>query len=66
MPNPFLLTIHSHPTKVSAETWTQFSLEEHIRDIVFFGVAKNAAFYRASSDTFTSGTLLILHTTIEI
>ncbi|KAK5687865.1 hypothetical protein LTR17_026696 [Elasticomyces elasticus] len=30
--------------------WIQWYLEEHIRDMVYFGVAKKAAFYRASCD----------------
>lgn len=50
MPCPYLIQVFSQPHEVSPEIWIQWYLEEHIRDMVYFGVAKKAAFYRASSD----------------
>lgn len=51
MPHPYLLQVFSQPHKVSPELWIQWYLEEHIRDMVHFGVVKTAAFYRASGIT---------------
>jgi hypothetical protein len=55
MPRPYTLCVHSNPNKLSPELWQKWVLEEHIRDMVWFNVAKNAAFYRSSSEVFTSG-----------
>lgn len=45
MPHPYILQVFSQPTAVSGELWTQWYLEEHIRDMVYFGVVKTASFY---------------------
>jgi hypothetical protein len=55
MPRPYLLSVHSQPTRLSNETWIKWYLEEHIRDMVYFGASKTGAFYQSSSDLFTSG-----------
>ena len=56
MPTPYLLSVHSHPkpSKLSTQTWIQWYLEEHIRDMVYFGASKTGAFYTAASEIFTS------------
>ena len=53
MPRPYLLQVHSQPKSVSEDTWTQWYLEEHIRDMVYFKASRTGAFYRATSDVLT-------------
>lgn len=50
MPDKYLLQVHTQPTGVSAPTWEQWYTEEHIRDVIYFQVAKTGAVYRANSD----------------
>ncbi len=55
MPEPYLIQVASEPHKVSPKIWTQWYLEEHLRDMVYFGVAQRASFYRGTSDLITNG-----------
>lgn len=54
MPLPYLLSVHSQPKKLSTETWTTWYLHEHIRDMVYFGASRTAAFYQATSQLYES------------
>lgn len=53
MPYPYILQVFSQPSAVSDEIWTQWYLEEHIRDMVYFGVIKTASFYHAIGSPLT-------------
>lgn len=53
MPHPYILQVFSQPTAVSDELWRQWYLEEHIRDMVYFGVVKTACFYHAIGQVFS-------------
>ena len=53
MPYPYILQVFSQPNAVSDDLWRQWYLEEHIRDMVYFGVVKTACFYHATSQTYS-------------
>ncbi|TKA80860.1 hypothetical protein B0A55_02337 [Friedmanniomyces simplex] len=54
MPQKYLHQVHSHPIRVPLSTWEQWYTEEHLRDIVYHGIAKTAALYKASSNVVRS------------
>ncbi|KAK3056527.1 hypothetical protein LTR09_002320 [Extremus antarcticus] len=49
MPQPYLLHVNSRPTIITPETYQQWYLEEHIRDMVYFNATKTGAVYHSSS-----------------
>jgi hypothetical protein len=50
MPPQYLRQVPSQPTKVSEEVWKHFYLNQHLREMVYYGVAKTSALYQSTSD----------------
>ena len=53
MPRPFALFVYSTPTKVTEDVWKEWYRKEHIRDMVYHGASRTAAFYQYTSGIIT-------------
>jgi hypothetical protein len=54
MPPPYLRQVPSQPTEVSEEVWKHFYLNQHLREMVYYGVAKTSALYKSMSEPMAS------------